>query len=384
MNPQAVQLGYWVDLASAKLSDEPEPACWLQAFPYGTWQHPLYGEMKFDQDRATRFATNVKNKVRKSDLDIDYDHKERDGKAAGWVRDAEVRQDGLYLNVAWTPDAARMIKNKEYRYFSPEFNDEWTDPATQTKYTDVLFGGALTNRPFLRGIAPVNLSEVLPEREEEPPVAKIADAMKPIAKAIGLAEDVDESEFVTKLSERLTKPADPPPKDDDKKARLKKLKESDPEAAKMLKEAWERAEQNEKELATLTVKSLTEGAATKLSEVKGEKGILPPAVKDKLLPVAVALNETNQKTLFEALEQLAKTGLVQLGEQGRNDSGSGRTGAEPGNEGGQHVFMEKVEEARKANDKLSAADAIVKVANENPDLYRAYRTEFLKSSTQVV
>jgi len=128
----------------------------------GNWTHPVYGEIKVTKDRVKRFSANINNKVRGADLDIDYEHKvgPDGGKAAGWIVKAEDRGDkGLYVRVSWTKKAKEAIKDKEYRYFSPEYLDEWKHPSTGKKYQDVLCGGALTNRPFLKEIAPINLAD---------------------------------------------------------------------------------------------------------------------------------------------------------------------------------------------------------------------------------
>src|ERR1700743_791798 len=113
--------------------------------------------MKFDQEKIQQFADGVNTKVRGIDLDVDYDHKGKTDKAAGWVKEAKVASDGLRLRVEWTPEGAKAVKDKEYRYFSPEFKDTWKD-ARGVEHKNVLFGGALTNRPYLKDLIPVTLS----------------------------------------------------------------------------------------------------------------------------------------------------------------------------------------------------------------------------------
>jgi hypothetical protein len=153
------QYGLWVDVSGMTFDDA--EGTWIQALPLGTYEHPEYGTIEITPEKVAQFAQNVSDKVRGQDLDIDYDHKQRDGVAAGWVTAADARTDGLYLNVKWTDKARQHLTAKEYRYFSPEFTDEWTHPATKATHKNVLFGGALTNRPFLKGILPINLSEMM-------------------------------------------------------------------------------------------------------------------------------------------------------------------------------------------------------------------------------
>ena len=141
-----------IDLFTVQLAESGPTV--LHAMPVNKrFKHPRYGTIDFTPQRVQRFADNVNNKVRGIEPDIDYDHKQSSAhgtKAAGWVTGAASRKDGLYLQVELTDEAREAIKKREFRYFSPEFADKWTDPNTGQVYQDVVFGGGLTNRPFLR------------------------------------------------------------------------------------------------------------------------------------------------------------------------------------------------------------------------------------------
>lgn len=158
--------GYMTELSGIELSDTATGGAtsWIQAMPLGKYTHPFFGEIDFTPERLQRFADSVANNVRMTQLDIDYDHKMFTAEAAGWVQQAEFRpNEGLYLLVEWTKEAVQKIKDKVYKYFSPEFSDAWTNPKTGATYKDVLFGGGITNRPFLKDILPINLSELIKE-----------------------------------------------------------------------------------------------------------------------------------------------------------------------------------------------------------------------------
>ena len=83
------KMSFLVDLSTLKFDELAENvSSWIMAMPIGKYNHPVYGKIDITSDRVQRFAANVNNGVRGIDLDIDYDHKEYGGEAAGWVRQA--------------------------------------------------------------------------------------------------------------------------------------------------------------------------------------------------------------------------------------------------------------------------------------------------------
>src|SRR5687767_7218396 len=111
--------GFWSDTQGITLStnSKGKKESWIQAMPMGTWDHPFWGEIKFDEEKLTSFAKNFSNKVTSMDLDIDFEHKIYSGEAAGWVTNVEYRpNDGLFYLVEWTPSGVEAIENKKFRY----------------------------------------------------------------------------------------------------------------------------------------------------------------------------------------------------------------------------------------------------------------------------
>lgn len=157
-----------VDLGAVHLSED-RPT-WLHAFPLGRYVHPIHGELLFTSERLERIADGVNGGVRGITPALDFDHREdraKGGKAAGWITAAEVRPDGLWIAVEWTDEARAEVRAGAWRYLSPEFGD-WTDPRTEVHHRDVLLGAALTNRPFLRDLAPVAACEPEPAIWSDP------------------------------------------------------------------------------------------------------------------------------------------------------------------------------------------------------------------------
>lgn len=119
--------------------------------------HMSYGEVEITQEDLISFKNNFDNNVVGVDISIDFDHETRE--AAGWLRHVFLNEDGtvLYGSIRWTPKGALALSNREFRYFSPEFNRNYIHPHTREEYGPTLTGGGLVNRPFLKMEAIVSL-----------------------------------------------------------------------------------------------------------------------------------------------------------------------------------------------------------------------------------
>lgn len=358
-----IKAGYWVDLLSIKLDDGDTPSTWIQAMPLGDYDHPLHGTISITPDRVTRFADNVNLKVRGQDLDIDYDHKERSGEAAGWVRQAEARADGLWVLVEWTKSAATKIREKAYRYFSPEFVDEWEHPKLKQTFQDVLFGGGITNRPFLKDILPINMSELLAEPEQKPTGGTSMDPKK-LRELLGLREDATDADVEGAIKKFKETPAPPPapPADDE----IKKLAETNPVIAKMLADQKTMATQLAETQTALRLSEVTTAVA-KLSE--GKNWAFPAVVLNELPAAMIQMPKALSDKVVEVLSKVAETGLVSLKETGK--SGKGGDGEEVN---AVKLFTDRVAAVMKENDKMDYGSAVRHVSLSEPALYANYRS----------
>lgn len=174
-----LRMMYTTKALCAFSSDELKGGVWIHAAPLASYTHPLYGEQTIDETRIARFIQNFNDKIYGQDIPINYEHFGKDPakgyKAAGWVTDIENRDDGMWWQVAFTDDATKEIKANEWRYFSPEWYEVWTDPVTQVKHLDVPSGGALTNQPFFKNQVPLNFSELAIEVASLPATNESAD-----------------------------------------------------------------------------------------------------------------------------------------------------------------------------------------------------------------
>jgi len=141
-----------------KLSDSNGAPKFIQVMRTGKFTHPVYGKIEITPARIQNYKKNFDNKVRRIDIAVDYFH-ENERVAAGWFKSTEVRDDGneLWAEIDWCPKGAQKIAEKELRYFSPEFASQLKDAETGEVFNDVLLGGGLTNRPFLKDMNPITL-----------------------------------------------------------------------------------------------------------------------------------------------------------------------------------------------------------------------------------
>ena len=398
-----MRFGNLIDLRGLQFDDAGNGnySKWIQAMPLGKYMHPMHGVIDITPERVARFADNVNKGVRGQALDIDYDHKQHNGKAAGWVKSAEARPDGLWILVEWVKDAWEDIKTGAYRYFSPEFVDEWVHPATQSKFSDVLFGGGITNRPFLKGILPINLSEILAESETETNEGNLMftdEQRAALLAKFGLAEDADDQTILMALVSAATDAGDgttpqeqagentetatenndgtaaqPEPGQATSPSSvtvkftedLIKLSETNP----VVKQLMENLENNNKQLKEMRDTSTVFAIQKKFSE----KGYELPATVINALTDTIKLSEDDRVTgaVIQMLSKLADSGLVKLGESDVSTPNLHRAG-------GTVDYTKQLSEAaaKLAKDAgIDYGDAMMQVVMENPEAYEGHRSD---------
>lgn len=178
----------------------------IQVCMVGKWEHDFYGTVEFTRQHLREMVANFKEGKR--DLVVDYQHGSlamdpEAAKAAGWIKDLYTKERGaqLWATVEWTNKAVKYIQAGEFKYISPECTTDGRKKETGEKLGACLFAVALTNRPFLEGMAPVELSEGAvfvtsifqksPERGAKTTQPKGGSRMdeKRIREVLGLTED---------------------------------------------------------------------------------------------------------------------------------------------------------------------------------------------------
>ena len=125
----------------------------IQVLPIGRWNHPAYGLLEITREDIEEFKENFDKGLRKQ-IAITEGHETFDEKPAiGWFKELMDRGgDGLFATIEWTKQGKTLLSEKAYKYFSPEFYSEFEDPQTREIHTNVLVGGALTNKPYFNYI----------------------------------------------------------------------------------------------------------------------------------------------------------------------------------------------------------------------------------------
>jgi phage I-like protein len=129
--------------------------------------HPSYGEINITEEVLESMANNFESKIVGVDLAVNEDHLKNE--AFGWFKDVFLSFDKqtLYGQVVWNTKGTTALAGKEYRYFSPEFRFNYVHPHTDEAHGPTLLGGALTNYPFLKMDAIVELNNKTKTGEEE-------------------------------------------------------------------------------------------------------------------------------------------------------------------------------------------------------------------------
>ena len=152
---------YLTDISDIQLEEkEGKKSSWIEVFREGEWNHPKWGIIKGTKKLFNDFISNWKSNVLGREIALDKTHNPEEG-ATGWIKDMKIVGDRLKALVEWTPWGVELIEQKGFKYFSPEYRDSYTDKESGKEYKNVLFGGGITNRPFLTDLAPIVLSEDL-------------------------------------------------------------------------------------------------------------------------------------------------------------------------------------------------------------------------------
>lgn len=186
-------------IATAALAAEPGAGVWMLLVPAGSFE--ARDGRKFvsgSQADMQAILARTRQYHGATDIVVDYDHQSvfgaKDGvggtaRAAGWIKQLEVRPDGIWGQVEWTPAALEAIRAGEYRYLSPVI------PHRKDGRIIIIFNAALTNTPALDLTAAAASSQL-----SNLNLSDEGTDMEKILKALGLAEGSGEDAVLSAIT----------------------------------------------------------------------------------------------------------------------------------------------------------------------------------------
>lgn len=125
---------------------------WIPFLPTpGVFKHPSYGEIEITKEGNQAFVQSVKDGVYQEHIPLDAEHETKLSGAVGWITDMRMNDDsGADALIEWTDRGRTLVEAGQFKYVSPEWFDQWTDPATEVVHKNVIAGGAITTRPFFK------------------------------------------------------------------------------------------------------------------------------------------------------------------------------------------------------------------------------------------
>lgn len=316
------------------LFSESEPPKQIQLFKTGTYHDPRYGKFDITPQMLLAMKKNFDEKARGIDLAVDYAH-DSDKNAAAWIKSITLTDNNtkMFAEVEWTGSGKKALTDKEYRYISPDFSNNFVHNETKKEFGPTLNGAALTNRPVIKGMVPVvQLSEIEIEIEPE---SEITNDNK--------GETMDPKDQKIAELEKMVA---------DLKAKLEG-KDMSAEMGDMKKQ-------------------LEEYKAKELAAVEEKKCAEQKAAFDKLLSEGKVVEA--QRTPYMDGDVVKFTELAQplkLSEKGHG--GTGTTGGADDTTDAQDEIL-KLAQAKVATDKITLSEAIRASLKENPKLAEKYHS----------
>ncbi len=348
-----------------------EPGKEIEILKVGDWDHPSYGPLKITDKDLDKFVENFNKKIR-NDLPINIEHKTTEG-AVGWFKKLYKKGSSLLAKVEWTGKGRQLLKDKVFKYFSPEFYSTYDDPETREIYKNVLVGGALTNTPYFKGLKAIVFSELT----EDMTLKEILDKK---------VEDLtdEDKETLRKHKEQLT---------DEQTEKFKKVFEEEEEEEEEQKNNSEEEEEEEQK-NTSEEEEEEEGEKVEMSESKlkilernaqegvkamaelrrqqakvftdtitfsknNPEGLILPKSSDKVVDFLLSLNSNQAEKFKEIIGELPKPNSGIFGEVGQDEA----------DESDAQTKVNSLTEAKlKDNNKLTYREALDQVLTENPNL----------------
>jgi len=364
-----------------EMAEFKEPPKDIEILQEGDWDHPSYGMMKITDSDLQDFVENFNAKIRK-DLPINIEHNNTDG-AVGWFRKLVIKGNSLWAKVEWTVKGRQLLKEKVFKYFSPEFYSTYEDPESRKIYKNVLVGGAITNTPYFKGLQAIVFSEIAIKAmktlkdilakepkdltdEEKAELKKHKEQLSETEvekfKLVFEEEEQEEEEEKGDQGGEEEKKEEPEDKKDKEEEEEKK---EGSEGMIQLSEAklnllTANAEEGVKAMAELRSQKATTYVESMTFGEKNQNGLILSKSKDKVVSFLLSLSSDQAEKFKEIVGELPKPKSGLFSEIGKDEAGIEGTPSEKINK--------LVEADMKTNDKRTYRESLDLVLAENPDL----------------
>jgi phage I-like protein len=160
---------------------EPLSRAWNQVAKAGRFRGHGMGEFEFNAKVYREIIDNFRATANQR-VPIDYEHvsetlatpalAETGTPAHAWITALEVRGDELWGLFEWVdPVTVDQVRTGKYQYFSPAVQFQALDRVTGKPIGARITSGAITNNPFLDGMAPLAASDAAARNLSLPPSA---------------------------------------------------------------------------------------------------------------------------------------------------------------------------------------------------------------------
>lgn len=322
----------------------------IQVMKKWSWDHELYGSFEVDQKVFDDVINNFVNNVRGVDIAVDMNH-EPDTKAMWWYREVYQEWDALFAKIELTQYWVDNLKDGQFKYFSPEIIWEGKDEESGKEYSNLLIGGAFTNRPFFKNMDSLKASESTRWEEDQENnlyftkitsmnkfkelLAKFSELetltqlqkMQLASKFFELneAEQEEVKDQVEELVEKTAEPKDPQtnPNDgewegEDSDADPSGGKdEKKPKTGEFSEAHMKKFHEMEQRVIAMEIEKAERDAKDTFAKYTfsetNKKGVLKPAMQSKFCELLVSLNDKQKKLFTDILENVQASPLETLG-----------------------------------------------------------------------
>lgn len=132
----------------------------IQIMRVWKWNHQAYWKIEITSKTLSEVKENFDNNERQIDLAVDENH-EPNHKALARYRELYLKdnKNSLFAKLELTQKGADLLNEWAYKYFSPEIVFKKQDEESWKIVSNLLIGGAFTNRPFFKAMKPLLASE---------------------------------------------------------------------------------------------------------------------------------------------------------------------------------------------------------------------------------